>query len=144
MMNAFRFDVQKCTKWGLLALRIAAGVIFIFHGYGKLFGDSPGMTGFTMMVGKIGFPLPAFFAYVAALAEFVGGIAMLLGAWTRAAAAFVGVNMLVAIILVKKFALPAIDPDLTLLAISVALICMGPGEYSVSAMMKKPIGKANS
>lgn len=111
-------------------------VVFIYHGYGKLFG-TPGMTMFTGMVTQLGFPLPSVFAYLAALAEFVGGIALLLGTWTRAFSVLIGINMIVAIALVKKFAMPAIDPDLALLAIAVALALMGPGAYSVSEMMKK-------
>lgn len=129
-------DSQKCASWALLVLRIAMAIIFIYHGYGKLFG-APGMTGFTGMVGNLGFPLPSVFAYIAALAEFIGGIALLLGVWTRLAASLIGVNMIVAIIMVKKFALPMIDADLALLAISLTLVLMGPGMYSISALTNK-------
>lgn len=119
----------------LLALRISVGVIFVMHGYGKLFGDAPGMTAFTGMISGLGFPLPGFFAYAAALTEFVGGIAILLGLFTSVAAALGAVVMLVAMIMVKKFAFPASDVDLALLGSLIALVCLGAGRYSLAGML---------
>lgn len=120
----------------LLVLRIAAGVIFIYHGYGKLFGEI-GMANFTQMVDGIGFPAPAFFAWCAALSEFVGGIALVLGAFTSVAAVFTSIVMLVAFIAVKESSIPAGDADVALLAISVALAMMGAGKWSVDAWICK-------
>jgi putative oxidoreductase len=122
---------HACKSWALLVLRIAAGIIFIYHGYGKLFGGAPGMEAFTGMVAKIGFPLPMLFAYAAALSEFVGGIMILLGVFTQYAAIFTAIVMFVALVFVKKFNLPAADPDIALLAISIALALMGGGKFSL-------------
>lgn len=133
---------KTCKDWGLLALRVAIGVIFIMHGYGKLFGGAPGMEAFTGMVDRLGFPLPALFAYAAALAEFVGGIAVLLGVCTRFFSVLIAIVMLVALVAVKKFGFPAADVDFALLMISIALACMGPGMYSLSCMMGKKQGDA--
>jgi putative oxidoreductase len=126
-----------CKNWGLLALRLAAGIIFVLHGYGKLFGNAPGMEMFTGMIDQMGFPAAGLFAYLAALSEFVGGIALILGVGVEIASIFLAVVMLVAFIGVKKAGLPAGDADLALLAIAVALMTMGAGKYSVSGMMKK-------
>lgn len=128
---------KKNRNAALLVLRIAVGVIFILHGYGKLFGNAPGMEAFTGMVSGIGFPMSPFFAYAAALSEFVGGIALLLGVWTRLFSALIAVVMLVAIFGVKKAHLPAADVDVSLLATVIALKLMGPGAYSLSATWKK-------
>lgn len=137
MQNSKTFCAHhNCGDWALLALRIAAGVIFIYHGWGKLFGDAPGMAAFTGMVAAIGFPAPALFAYAAALSEFLGGIALLLGTWTRLFSVLIGIVMLVAFAVVKKFSLPLGDVDLALLAIAVALYLLGPGIYSISHRMK--------
>jgi len=119
----------------LLVLRVAIGVIFIVHGYGKLFGGAPGMDAFTGMVAGLGFPMPAFFAYAAALSEFLGGIALLLGIWTRVASVFLMIVMVVAMMGVKKFSLPQSDPDFTLFAIALAIYLMGPGKYSLAAKL---------
>lgn len=136
-------DPCKCAgshdsvSYALLALRLAAGAIFIYHGYGKLFGGAPGMEAFTAMVGKIGFPLPVVFAYAAAFSEFFGGIALLLGLFTRFASALIFIVMIVALFAVKQFKLPLADPDLALLAISLALFLMGPGRYTALGCMGK-------
>lgn len=121
-----------CRSIGLLVLRIGVGVILVMHGYGKLFGHAPGMTAFTGMVTGMGFPLPGLFAWLAALSEFVGGLALLLGVFTSVAAVFTAIVMLVALFMVKKFAFPMADPDLALLAGIIAIGCMGPGRYSLA------------
>ena len=96
------------------------------------------MAGFTGMVGgMLGFPFPAFFAYAAACSEFFGGLAMLLGVWTKYASIFLGIVMLVAIAGVKSFKFPSADVDLALLAISIAIYLLGPGTYTIKKWMKK-------
>ena len=125
---------RSAKDWALLALRIALGVVFILHGYDKLFG---GMEGFIGMVGRLGFPAPAFFAYAAALTEFVGGIAILLGAFTTVASGLMVIVMLVAIFGAKGFKFPMIDADVALLAMAVAIGLMGPGRFSLAALVSK-------
>lgn len=120
----------------LLILRVAAGVIFILHGYGKLFGNAPGMAGFTGMVAGMGFPLPGFFAYAAALSEFFGGIALLLGVYTKIFTVFISIVMIVAFAGAKHFKLPMGDVDLALLSIAIAIYFSGPGMYTIRKWMK--------
>lgn len=122
---------EKAKNIGLLALRLGIGVIFVMHGYGKLFGNAPGMTAFTGMVGKLGFPLPGLFAYAAALSEFFGGIALLLGLYTEIFAGLIGIVMLVALVMVKKFKFPGADIDLSLLTTAIALALVGPGKWAL-------------
>ena len=121
---------------GLLVLRIVAGLIFVLHGWGKLSGN-PSIEMFSGMVGNLGFPMPLFFAWVVALTEFLGGLALILGIFVRPAAILLAIVMVVAFSMVKKFALPAGDPDLALFGIVVALALMGAGRFSVVGMMKK-------
>lgn len=128
MMNCSK---EKCTDWALFLLRLVVGIVFVYHGYGKLFGMAPGMEGFTMMVGKMGLPVAGFFAYVVAIGEFVGGLAMLAGVYTKYAGYFLAFIMAVVVVFVKKFAYPMIELDLTLLAMSLAIAWMGPGSMVV-------------
>ncbi|MFA5935943.1 MAG: DoxX family protein [Patescibacteria group bacterium] len=137
MMGKMLTGFQKHKSVGLFVLRIAAGVIFVMHGYGKLFGDAPGMTAFTGMVDKLGFPMPGLFAYIAALTEFLGGIALILGVGVPVAATLIAGVMLVAFFGVKKASFPAGDVDFALLAIAISLVFMGPGRYTVMGMTKK-------
>jgi putative oxidoreductase len=120
----------------LLVLRIVAGIVFVLHGWGKLTGN-PSIEMFAGMVGGLGFPMPMFFAWVVALTEFVGGLALILGILVRPAAILLSIVMLVALFMVKKMAFPAADIDLVLLGISVALALTGPGRFSVASMMMK-------
>ena len=120
----------KCVDCGLLVLRIGLAVIFIYHGWGKLFGGAPGIAGFTGMLTTFSVPLPAFFAWVVSILEFFGGIAVLLGVLVRPIAALLAVNMLVAFFLVKK-GLPAGDTDVALFAVAAALALAGGGAFSL-------------
>ena len=129
---------KACNKsWALLVLRLAAGAIFLIHGYGKLFGNAPGMEGFTGMLLHLGFPMPSFWAYLVAVLEFFGGIALILGLFVKKLAPLFVIDMLVAWGIAKKFALPMGDPDLALLSITIALSFMGAGKFSLLAWLKK-------
>lgn len=120
----------------LLVLRIVAGIVFVLHGWGKLTGN-PSIEMFAGMVGGLGFPMPMFFAWVVALTEFVGGLALILGVLVRPAAILLSIVMLVALFMVKKMTFPAADIDFALLGISIALALTGPGRFSVASMMMK-------
>jgi putative oxidoreductase len=76
---------------GLLMLRIAVGVIFMYHGYPKLIHGGS-MQGMFAQHG-----LPGYFVFVAAVLEFFGGGLLLLGLFTRVAALLLAIEMCVAI-----------------------------------------------
>jgi putative oxidoreductase len=80
-------------------LRAAAGLLLVPHGAQKLFGWFGGYgldaTG-QFFASKLG--LPASFALLAGLIEFVGGLALALGFLTRPAAALVTALMAVAVV----------------------------------------------
>jgi putative oxidoreductase len=62
-----------------LLLRVSMGVLFLAHAGLKIFVFTPaGTAGFFARLG-----LPAPLAYAVILAELFGGIALLLGVWTR-------------------------------------------------------------
>jgi putative oxidoreductase len=80
-------------------LRIALGAILIPHGMQKLFGSFGGM-GFTRnaeLFEKIGYSPGIFWGTLVGLTELIGGILLILGLFTRFAAAAVLIFMLVAI-----------------------------------------------
>ena len=80
----FRIDTDVTAPYGIAALRIALGTVFIAHSlYLKLIVFTlPGTAAFFESIG-----LPGFAAYAVFLAEAVGGVALLLGIRTRTAAA---------------------------------------------------------
>ena len=77
---------------GLLLVRVALGIIFIFHGYPKLLHQGAGMQGFFVQHG-----LPGYFVYVAGILEAFGGGLLILGLFARAAGLLLAIEMAVAI-----------------------------------------------
>ncbi len=117
----------KMDAWGLLALRVAVGVIFIYSGYGKLFGH-PAMT--VGMFDQLGFPMPMFWAYFVGLAELVGGLMVLLGVYARIAAIWLAITMVVAIVAVHaKGPFQGWFVPLSLLGSLLALMGVGAGDF---------------
>lgn len=121
---------------GLFALRVLAGAGLAYHGFGKVFGGN--MAGFAQGVVKLGFPAPEFFAWAAALSEFLGGLLLILGLFTRPAAFFVFITMAV-----SGFLQHAQDPfqvkELAFLygIVALSLILTGAGQFSVDGAFKK-------
>jgi putative oxidoreductase len=117
----------------LLVLRLVLGIIFIAHGYHKLNGH---MHEFTGMVAGLG--LPSWLAYVAAFTEFLGGILVILGLFTRFAAFAIMIDMLVAISKVHwKHGLVGnggYEFPLSLAAIAFSLIFLGAGPIALDAV----------
>jgi len=120
---------------GLLALRLAAGGLLLFHGVHKVLHGVGPIAG--MLTAH---HLPGFLAYGTYVGEVVAPALVLVGVLTRPAAAVVAFNMVVAIGLAYGGKLASLTaqggwvaelPALYLLA-AVALICTGPGRLSVS------------
>ena len=126
-------------EYASLPLRIVLGIIFIVHGYMKLFGGIEGTTGFFT---NIGIPLAGFFAYVVAIVEFFGGIALILGIFVKIASSLLAVDMVVAILVVhlsKGFLISNGGYEFTLVLLGglIALILLGAGELSLQKVFKK-------
>ena len=73
-------------------MRLALGAVMVGHGYHKVFG---GLHHHVQLVTSLG--LPGWTAYLSAFTEFFGGMLVLIGLFTRAAAFAICINMSVAI-----------------------------------------------
>jgi len=113
-----------------LILRVVLGAIFIAHGFQKI---SHGMPDFAHTVAQLGFPLPSLFAWAAALSEFLGGICVLVGLFTRYAALAIAIVMAVAVAKVHlhEGLVDGYEFPLTLLTVAVAIVLLGAGPASV-------------
>ena len=125
--------LDRLQPLGLLALRIVLGIIMIAHGYPKVFG---GLSEHAHHVSNLG--LPGWLAYCSAAAEFVGGILLLAGLFTRIAALAILINMSVAIWKVhwKNGLLGngGYQFPLSLAAIAFALIFLGAGPMALDSI----------
>lgn len=118
---------------GLLILRLGSGIFMAFgHGLHKV----PPSEGLINEVGELGFPLPAFFAWMAGCSEFAGGILIALGLFTRPAATLWIITMATA-----AFLSHADDPfgtkekALLFFVIGLCIFFTGPGKYSIARLL---------
>lgn len=84
--------LDRLQPLALLFMRLALGAIMVAHGYHKVFG---GLHHHTQMVASLG--LPAWLGYISAFTEFLGGLLILVGFFTRIAAVAVFIDLFVAI-----------------------------------------------
>jgi putative oxidoreductase len=122
--------LARLQPFGLLALRIALGVIFISHGYPKLIRSNVEMQHVFVQHG-----LPAQFVYVAGVIEAFGGGLLVLGLFTRPAALLLAMEMGVAIWKVHSsggiLAVHVYEFPFTLAAACLALATVGAGVLSI-------------
>ncbi len=126
--------------WAPVALRIVLGIIFIVHGYPKLFKDFNGTAKF---LAGVGFKPGTFWALILGGAEFFGGLAILGGIGTRIAAGVLIISMAVATLL-KIFKWKTSfttmqgmgwEFDLLILAGLITLLFLGSGEWALNQLV---------
>jgi putative oxidoreductase len=141
-MSKVAFDIAA------LVLRLAAGLIFIPHGWSKIAGEG-GAAAFAADMAA-NYHIPSFLGYVAAYSELIGGILLIAGLLTRLDAFLLACTMFVATFIVqlpdalyevppnaiKLFvALRGIETPLALFAITFALMWLGGGRISLDALL---------
>lgn len=131
---------------GLLILRVIIGLTLMGHGAQKLFGwfNGPGLKGFSGGPQRMGLRPALFWATLAALGEFGGGLLLVLGLLTPLGALGIMGSMFVAI---TKVHLPkgfwnskgGIEFPLSLWTVAFALGLTGPGIYSLDYLIGWPV-----
>ena len=126
----------------LLALRVGIGSIFVAHGLQKLLGwwGGPGWEGFKGFIGSLGPRPTVFWASISLVAELGGGLALIAGLFVPLAAAGLVAQV---IVLSKKVHWPngfwspdgGIEFPLALLAGAFAIQVLGPGQWSLDAIL---------
>lgn len=113
-----------------LAIRLTLALIFVVHGFPKLFTARSQTTQFFE---QIGLKPTKFWTLAVGSTEFFGGIALLLGIFTQAAAGLIALVMLGAIALVKRKQgfVNGWEFDLALLIMALSLLALGPGAFSL-------------
>lgn len=138
-MSLFSSASARQINLALLILRVVAGCTLAAHGYQKVFGY--GFSGVAASFGQMGVPMANIVGPSVAILELVGGVAVVVGFWTRLFSIALAVDMLGAISLVHLpngfFAPKGIELPLLLAAMFVTLSIMGAGTFSVDSAFDK-------
>ena len=143
MNNAFLNTLLSTQAgWSTLALRIPVGIIFAAHGAQKLFGwfGGYGLEGTGQWMDSICLSPGYLMALLAGGAEFLGGLALIIGLLVRPASAVLAFAMLIAIFSAHIgnglfMSNNGYEFGLALLAVSVSLIFSGAGRASVDRLI---------
>jgi putative oxidoreductase len=130
MLKRFLYSEDRIAL-GLLVVRIGIGIAFVLHGFPKLFMG--GAVGLSKGLAAAGIPGGVIAAELSGMAEFFGGLALIMGIFFRPATMIMAFNMLVAL----TFHLKRGDPFVTyshalesgILFLSLAI--SGAGKYSL-------------
>ncbi len=132
-------------SWGLLILRVALGATFLPHGRMKLNPQGPtkGPGGFAAWLKSMGVPMSGLLGWVVVLLETVGAGLLILGLGTRLVALGLAIDMLVAIVLVKRGmqkvgfmdAKGGWEFEFVLLAQALALVFTGAGSIALDPLL---------
>ena len=128
--------MEYFIQYASLPLRIILGIIFITHGFPKI----KNMKNTKKMVKSLGFFLPSFFAFILAVTEFFGGIAILIGAFTRIPAVLLIFSMSIAVY-ARKFNWnqnfkEGYEFDILVIASLITLILLGSGNFSIDNLFR--------
>jgi len=126
--------LKKWEPLTLLLLRCGLGLVFIYHGYPKLFGNTDRFIESFQTLG-----LPGYFVYLAGVIEVFGGLAIIFGLFTPVVGIILLLEMAVAmwkynfnegIYAVREYELPLI-----LGLASLSLAATGPGALSLDHLI---------
>lgn len=116
--------------FGILLVRLAIGIPFIYAGWYHIHNMAMTIS-FFKMVG-----INSFWTYVASYTELLGGIALVVGFWSRYAGILLAITMAVAIKVTwaHGFGLQnnGYEFALVLFLGSLAMVAFGSGKYSLS------------
>jgi putative oxidoreductase len=131
---------------GLTLLRVVVGVIFVLHGYQKLF--VMGISGVSGAFAHMGAPMPGFTGPLFAVAEPVFGIAVILGLLTRLGTLWFILDMAGAIAIVHMkngwSGQGGMEFPVLLLIASFAVFLGGPGAFAIDNTLAAWGTKASS
>lgn len=133
------FNVGKLNI-GLLVVRVLIGILFVVHGIPKLFGGIDVWNFVGSSMGFLGIKGGyAFWGLMAALAEFGGGILLIIGLFVRPASVFLFLTMIVAIVFhfAKKDSFDVSSHAMEDAAIFICFIITGGGEFSLDTMLTR-------
>ncbi|MBI5889005.1 MAG: DoxX family protein [Deltaproteobacteria bacterium] len=128
---------------GLLILRLGIGAMFVYHGAPKMLGGPAKWEGLGRAAGIFGIDFaPVFWGFMAAVSEFAGGFALILGLFSREFSALLVITMIVAagFHLNRGEGLFGASHAVELGIVFFSFIFIGPGKYSLDERLRPSRG----
>jgi len=135
--------LSSLQPWGAFLMRLVLGVSMVYHGWDKVI-PARGLHSHDLLsslhhycgyVASLG--LPYWLGYVSALTEFLGGILLIFGLFTRFAALMIAGNMLVALLYVNLHGgYSGSEYTLALIALAVMLLFYGAGAIAMDRKLR--------
>ena len=122
-------------RWLAILLRLYAGVIFVQYGYDKLLGGNVRYAMDAQFFQAVGVPFPELTQVLIGLLELVGGLALIVGLFTRVFGFLLAGNMLVAMLTVGNTA-----EELPLFICCALLVWTGGGMLSLDQLIDRRLG----
>lgn len=129
---------SRHAELGVTLFRLFLGAVLVYGTADNVFSYAR-MLEFRDFLAHNGFPVPLASAYLSAYAQFLCGLLILAGAWTRSAAAIMVFNFLVALGMVHVgLPLSANIAPLAMLFGSLLFVFHGGGAFSVDRRRRPP------
>lgn len=133
--------LSKYQDVALLLARIGIGLSFvILHGWGKITGGPDRWKSVGTAIKNLGIDFqPVFWGFMAAVAEGVGGVLIVLGLFFRPAAALIIITMFVAAVkhITAGDPLSRIAHPIELGLVMILFLVIGAGRYSLDYIIRK-------
>lgn len=92
-----RFRLERFQDLGIFIIRAGVGIVYLFHGFPKVFGGPETWESVGQATQYIGISfLPVFWGFLGSSAEFFGGLLLILGLFSRPATVALFLTMVVA------------------------------------------------
>lgn len=130
----FLTDPWMVGTWTVI-LRVALGMLLVYHGSSKVFDGTAGMT---EKLTSYGWPLAGFQAFLATYTEFLGGVLLIVGLFTRPAAIMsIGLFSIIVFVFFMNDPFSKKELPVVFLLLSMLVFFFGPGRVSVDYYLFK-------
>jgi putative oxidoreductase len=125
-------NTSRFREFGLFVIRFSVGAVIAYvHGYGKITGGVDEWSKHGAAMGSIGIHFGyAFWGFMSAFTEFVGGIFIALGLLFRPFTLLMIINFIVATVSLRNAPLEHASQPALFLLIFIGLLITGPGKFS--------------
>ena len=152
----FTWLIDTNGDWVFTIARVVLGIVLFAHGAQKLLGwfEGPGVRA-TLRTFRDQLGIPVVFAWLAIAAEFLGGLGLIVGLFTRIAALGIAITVLVAMVMVHlRYGFfmnwygnkpgHGVEYHLLVIALAIVVIAKGAGAFSLDLALSRHLPAPNN